>query len=273
MKRVLASIVALPILLPAGAMAATKTYTVQRFDSISVAAGIELKVTVGPQQSIVAETQDGDFKDLVIEADDGALYVGRPARWFSFGWNPVGPHYRVTVTVPALNGLQASSSAVANVSGPITGNAEIAASSSGRANISDVQGGAVALQVSSSGDIEIANLQSSSLAAQASSSGHASVTQARSGAVEVHASSSGVVEAAGSCSTLTAEASSSGRILAGKLECAGVVAQVSSGGDVQTFASKSFTGHASSGGHVTVGGKPVEVRKDESSGGLIEVGN
>jgi len=107
--------------------------------------------------------------------------------------------------------------------------------------------------------------------ALASSSGHAKVAQLRGGTVEVHASSSGVVEAAGSCATLEAEASSSGRILAGKLECATLLAQVSSGGGVEGFASKSFEGHASSGGSVTVGGKPAQVQKDQSSGGVIVI--
>ncbi|MFZ1990943.1 MAG: DUF2807 domain-containing protein [Alphaproteobacteria bacterium] len=271
MKRVLGFIAALSFMAPAGAMASTKTFTVQPFASISVAAGIALKVEVGPPQSIVAET-DGDFSDLVIEARGGDLFIGRPPRWFSFGWDR-GPDYKVTVTVPALHGLETSSSAVADVSGSITGNAEIAASSSGRANVSEIQGGSVSLAVSSSGDIEIASLQASSMEAHAASSGHAKVAQLRAGTVEVHASSSGVVEASGSCTTLTAEASSSGHILAGKLECATLLAQVSSSGGVEGFASKSFEGRASSGGSVTVGGKPAQVQKDESSGGVIDVRN
>ena len=272
MKRALALIAALSIAAPTGAMAGTKTFAVQPFESISVAAGIELKVEVGRPQSIVAESDGGDFSDLVIDARGGDLFVGRPARWFSLGWNR-GPSYKVTIAVPALHALEASSSASADVSGSITGNAEIAASSSGRANISEIQGGSVALAVSSSGDVEITSLQGTSVEALASSSGHARVVQVRSGTVEIHASSSGGVEAAGSCTTLTAEASSSGRILAGKLECENLLAQVSSSGGVEGFASKSFEGHASSGGFITFGGKPAQIRKDESSGGVIDVRN
>jgi hypothetical protein len=270
MKRLLVTIALAPLALAANAGAATKTYTVQPFERISVAAGIELKAQIGPAQSLVAETDGNDFTDLVIEVDGGELMIGRPMRPFSFNWGQ-RPHYKVTVTVPALHGLHASSSGSADVTGPVTGDAEIAASSSGRAKLAEIKGGAVALHASSSGGLEIQTLEGTSVAAHASSSGHLEVAQMRAGVVSAHASSSGGMEVSGSCDTLDADASSSGRIRAGELHCVNVVAQASSGAGIEAFASKSLNAMASSGGHISVAGKPAQVQVHESSGGSVQV--
>jgi hypothetical protein len=273
MKRAFLLVAAVLLALPVAAQAGTKTYKVQPFERISVSAGIRLDATVGPAQSVVATTDGEDFSDLVVKVENGRLIIGRQPHWGWFGWRH-GPNYRVSVSVPALHGLAASSAAAATVKGALTGDMiGLSTSSSGSANVAEVRGGAVALHASSSGRLNIAALKGGPVNMHASSSGNIAVKAFDGGAVTVHASSSGGVRAGGTCETLNVEASSGGRVRAGDLRCASVWAHASSGGAIGSNATKSFAGHASSGGHISVDGKPPQVQVEKSSGGSIDVGS
>jgi hypothetical protein len=91
------------------------------------------------------------------------------------------------------------------------------------------------------------------------------------GNVKVHASSGSDVSIAGSCVSLEVEASSGSDLDAGDLKCENVSMQASSGSDLSVSASKSITGHASSGSDVRVKGKPATVQIDKSSGADVSV--
>jgi hypothetical protein len=238
------------LLMPLAMAGTSRTYPVEAFDRIEVSARVELKVHVGAPQSVVAESGNGDFDDLEIKVNDGSLVVGRQHHWYSVGWFNHS-RYTVDVTVPQLRGVRASSSATAEVSGPVSGDAQIGASSSGRVQVAEVNGGRVSLEASSSGRISIGEL-------------HAPM-------VDVHVSSSAVVEAGGACDTLRARATSSARIRASGLHCEDVAVDASSSGHMQVFARHGATANASSSGRIRIAGKPGRVEQHASSSGSIDV--
>jgi hypothetical protein len=149
----LPGIVACTLALPGVALAATRTYEVSAFEAISVAAGIDADITIGPSRRVVAETKARDFDDLRISVEDNVLKIGRPARsWFFFG----RANYKVHVVTPALRSLAASSGADVNVTGPVAGDFSVSASSGSDVDISGIKGGNVKAHASSGSDVDIA---------------------------------------------------------------------------------------------------------------------
>ena len=261
------------VLLTSPALAATsRTYAVPPFERIQVAAGIELKARVGAPQSVTAATGDGDFSGLVVAVDDGSLVVRRAHHWYLFDWFDES-RYTVTVAVPVLRGVHASSSATAEVTGAVSKDAVIGASSSGRVRVAEVQGGKVLLEAASSGQLELGVLHGEAISLHASSSGKIRVDDLHGPEIQIRVSSSGAVEASGGCGTLSVGASSSGRVRTSGLRCEHVAADASSSGSVAVFAAQGATARASSGGRIAVVGKPQHVEQHESSGGTIDVVN
>jgi hypothetical protein len=258
------------LLAPVAFADSSKTYPVEPFERIHVSESIELKAQVGPAQSVVATTSGDDFGRLSVKVVDGTLVLGRMHRWYFMDWFG-DRRFVVTVSVPALRGVTASSSGRAEITGAITRDTDIRASSSGRVYVAEVQGGKVTVQASSSGRIDLTMLRGDSLDVRASSSGRISMGELHVPAVAMGVSSSGRIEAGGSCESLDARASSSGRIDAPRLRCVNVTADVSSSGRVQAFASQSVTAHASSSGRVVIGGRPGRVDQHTSSSGSIDI--
>ena len=148
-------------------------------------------------------------------------------------WLSLGhpPSYQVHVVTPVLHSLAVSSGAEATVKGSQEGKFSLAVSSGSHVHTSGIKGGDV----------------------------------------KVHASSGSKVSIAGTCISLEAQASSGSDLDAGDLKCENVSLQASSGSEVSVAASKSVTGHASSGSDIRVKGKPSTVQVDQSSGAHLEV--
>jgi hypothetical protein len=230
MKRIFA-ITACTLALPVAALAASRTYDTGAFETVSVAAGVEADVSIGPTRSVIAEAKSDDFNDLEITVQDNVLHIGRPASsWFS-NWFSHRPDYHVHVVTPALRSLAGSSGALVTVNGAVDGDFSINTSSGSRAHVSLVKGGNVKARTSSGGGINIA----------------------------------------GSCVSLEAGASSGSGLDAEDLKCESVSLQASSGSDVSVAASKSVSGNASSGANIRVRGKPASVDVDTSSGAHLVV--
>jgi hypothetical protein len=140
------------LLLPVAALAATRIYDTGAFESVSVAAGVDVEITLGTSRSIVAETRSEDFNDLRVAVQDNVLKIDRqPRGWFLFG----RPNYLVRIVTPALHALVASSGADVDVKGPIQGDFTVEASSGSDIKVSQIQGGNVKARVSSGSDLEI----------------------------------------------------------------------------------------------------------------------
>jgi len=91
----------------------TKTYDLPEFDHIEVSAGIVLVADVGSPQSVVVETDRGDFKDFMLTVDDGRLKATRKHNRLS--WHGAKADYKVTISVRDLSALEASSGSKAKI--------------------------------------------------------------------------------------------------------------------------------------------------------------
>lgn len=230
MKRIIA-VIACALALPGPALAATRTYETGAFESVSVAAGIDADITLGPTRSVVAETGTDNFDDLRISVEGNVLRIDRPpGRWFS-GWFSGRPSYQVHVVTPTLRSLAVSSGAEVEVKGSLEGDFSVTASSGSEADVSLVTGGNVKASSSSGSDIHIA----------------------------------------GSCISLEAEASSGSDLDAEDLKCEDVTVRASSGSDLSVAATKSVKGKASSGSDIRIRGQPPVVQVETSSGASIKV--
>lgn len=230
MKRILL-ITVLALSLPGAALAATRTYETGAFEGVSVAAGVDADITLGPARSVIAETSSDNFDDLRISVEGNVLRIDRPpGSWFS-GWFSVRPSYKVHVVTPTLHSLSASSGAEATAMGNLEGDLAVSSSSGSEVDVSGVKGGNVKASSSSGSELEIA----------------------------------------GSCVSLEAEASSGSDLDADDLKCENVVVRASSGSDISVAASKRVTGKASSGSDVSIRGQPPVVQVEASSGASVKV--
>lgn len=179
--------------LPVAALSATHTYDVGSFDSISVAAGVEVEIQVGSARSIVAETDAAGFDDLQITVSGSELHIGRPNRsWYASGRRP---RYQVRVGVPELRSLKGSSGAEVRVAGPVRGNFSVSASSGSEVTVAGLQGGNVKAKASSGADMTIAG-RCASLEADGSSGADIDAEKLSCDLVKVDASSGSDVSVA-----------------------------------------------------------------------------
>ncbi len=230
MKRIFA-ITACALTLPGAALAATRPYTVDSFERVSVAAGVEADITLGSTRSVVADTKSDDFEALRIVVKDNALQIDRPpGSWFS-SWFGNRPDYHVHIVTPTLRSLAASSGAEVTVKGSVTGDFSVDASSGSDVELELVKGGNV----------------------------------------KVHTSSGGEASIAGTCVSLEAHTSSGSDLDAGDLKCDNVSLHTSSGSELSVSAAKSVTGEASSGSDIRVRGRPTTVQVETSSGANMVV--
>ena len=224
----LLGIVACTLALPGAALAATKSYEVSAFEEISVAAGIDVDIVMGPSRRVVAETKAQDFDDLRISVEGTVLKISRPARsWFFFGRRA---KYQVQVVTPALRSLAASSGADVNVTGPVMGDFSLSASSGSDVDVSGIKGGNVKAHASSGSDVDIAG-SCVTLEVDASSGSDLDAGDLRCETVTVQASSGSDVSVAAS-KRVTGKASSGSEV---RVSGAPPDVQVdkSSGADVQ----------------------------------------
>ncbi|NOX94660.1 MAG: DUF2807 domain-containing protein [Alphaproteobacteria bacterium] len=91
----------------------SKTYDLPEFDRIDVSAGIVLVAEVGSPQTVVVETDRGDFSDFQIDVKSGRLKVTR--KWNRLAWHGAKADYKVTISVRDLHALEASSGSRAKI--------------------------------------------------------------------------------------------------------------------------------------------------------------
>lgn len=203
MKNIIACIT-LALALPGAAVAATRTYDARGFDSVSVAAGITVDISLGSTHSVVADTSAKGFDDLQIEVDGKQLRIGRPKRsWFAFGKRVA---YHVQVVTPALHSLAASSGSQVRVKGTLEGNFAVEASSGSEVEVSLVKGAAVRAEASSGSELTISG-SCQSLDAASSSGAELDAEDLQCEQVAVQASS-GSELVVGASQSVTGSASS-----------------------------------------------------------------
>ncbi|MEQ8177769.1 MAG: head GIN domain-containing protein [Amphiplicatus sp.] len=191
----------------APAFAAEKTYQVGDFKTVSVSAGIEAEITVGPAASARAEGTDEGLEKLEVKVDGDDLVIRRKPR-SGFNW---GNSHKVTVyvTTPTLTGVDVSSGAEAKASG-IDADAFSSDISSGAS--ASLQGACnnLKIDVSSGASLEAEDLKCKTVAADASSGASARVFASE--AIVADASSGGSIKVYGSPKDWDIDESSGGDV-------------------------------------------------------------
>lgn len=219
------------ILAASPVLAETRTYDLAAFHAIDIQTGINATVVRGDDQSVTAETRSSDtLTDLKVEVVDGTLKAYVDRSFFDFRLFDLR-QIRMTITVPALDTVSASSGADVQVDG--------------------LAGQNVRVDVSSGADLDVINVAAETIDIGVSSGADASL--------------------AGTCGTARVSVSSGSNLNAATLECRAVDADASSGADADVFASAELRADASSGGDITVHGNPAKRDTDESSGGDVDI--
>lgn len=160
-----ATIFALP------AMADEKSFDYSDFVEVDSSAGVNVDISVGGDYSIVATGSEKALERLRIEIKGDTLYVGRKK---SVSWGRT-PSVQVAVTMPALEGVEASSGSSIDADG-ISGDDFSADASSGASIVVEGTCTDLNVDVSSGASINAEDLKCAEVIADGSSGGSISAT-------------------------------------------------------------------------------------------------
>lgn len=214
------------------AFAASKTFDLAPFTAIEISSGINAVVTVGGTQSVVADSPSQEELDrMLVEVRDGKLHAW--IDWDLFDLLDFGDSERqvtITISVPALEAASADSGS----------------------------------------DVQVTGISGENIRLNASSGADLTVMKASGGSFDLNSSSGSDLEVEGTCESAVVNASSGSDLNADRLICADVDVNASSGSSIEVHATTSLKANASSGGSITVFGKPADVDEEESSGGDVD---
>lgn len=194
------------------------------FKSVTVSNALDLVIEQSDKTEIIVEADDNLQKEITTKVENGVLIVSCKMGNF----NNVTSK-KVTVKMPVIEGLEASSASTINSGTTLKGN-----------NLSLVSSSAASIHATV--EYETVQLNGSSASNQN--------IKGKALKVEASTSSASVIDAA--------------ELLANE-----VIASSSSGGSTTVHPILNLKAEASSGGNVTYTGSPKSVQKEESSGGSI----
>ena len=216
---------------PTAALAETREIDLGTFTAAAFESNLSAKIVVGGEQSVTIEgVNPADLDDIRFEIVDGRLRAWRDTDI----WDFVAlrrDEVLITITVPALNGIEASGASDVDAVG-ITGDAlDVAVSSGSFVLIRDAEVNSTAIEVSSAGRLSIS----------------------------------------GTSKTAQIEASSSGMINAHGFEVVDVDITASSASQTLMFASGMVTAEASSAALIEIAGHPLHVDDEVNSGADVNI--
>jgi hypothetical protein len=222
-------------------MAESRTYDLRDFDIVAVSTGVRAILTTGGDYSVRVEAPNTEILDRVdVSAAGGRLHIGIGRGFFDFvfGGGLVemlkhGGGFNITayITLPPLNGTEASSGA----------------------------------------RIEASNVKSDRFHGEATSGAQLTLLGVSGGNFRAEASSGGRIEIEGAIAEFDADVSSGGQIRADRLSAQRGRLEASSGGHVETTVTSRVRATASSGGPVRVNGNPAERDDKTTNGGNLSV--
>ena len=207
----------------------TKTYDVASFTGLDVAAGVEVNFTTGGAQSVVAENENGAWDKLEVRVRGDELEIQR--KYEGWGWNRKKEKFKVTVSAPAIERVEASSGSYVTGSG--------------------VSGDDVIIDTSSGASIKIKDIRAQDMT--------------------VNTSSGSTTVLSGTCAALEADTSSGSSLRAKDLVCQTATLESSSGSSLSVTATASVNADASSGSSINVSGNPAQSEIDKSSGASVNI--
>ena len=221
------------VAMTAQGIAAERVLPLSGFSKISAARGIDVVVTTGQDYSVETwASRDRLLRRFDIRVHGDELMISRRSG-YSFFLMGMADRYRVTVSLPELDALHASSGA--------------------QVSVDQIETEDLTISVSSGASIEVGELD---------------VT-----AVDIRLSSGADIAAAGRCEAIRVDASSGADFSAEDLSCETAILEASSGSDIELGVSDTLRGQVSSGGHIEVHGEPVIAKLHESSGGDLRLRN
>lgn len=222
-------------------MTASRSYDLTGFDVVDVSTGVRAIVTTGGAFSVRVEGRDDETLDrLDVSVVGGRLHIGFARNFMDFIFNGglmdmirFGADFNIVayVSLPNLNGAEASSGA----------------------------------------RVEASNVKSDRLRVDASSGAEITLLAVSGGDVRAQASSGARLELEGTALELDGSASSGGRLRADRLSSERGRLEASSGGNLESTVTSRVRAYASSGGHIDVLGNPAERDIDSSSGGHVSI--
>ncbi len=196
-----ASALALP------AAAETRTFDLPDFDRIEISAGLKLTAVADGPQTITVETKDGDFSDLDISVKGGVLILSR--EWNRLSWHQKKADYKITVTAPNIQALDASSGSFSTLSNIHSRQFMLDLSSGSFAEISG-RSDECAIDLSSGANLKAREFICGSASVDVSSGGHGELAVLN--AIAGDASSGGHMAVYGTPARVSIDRSSGGRI-------------------------------------------------------------
>ncbi len=197
-----ASLLALP------AAAETRSFDLPAFDRIDISAGLHLvAVSEGPQ-SVKVQSEDGDFSNLEVNVEDGALVLSR--EWSRLRWHQKKADYKIIVSAPRIRAIDASSGSYSNLSKIDSRRFTIDLSSGSYVEISG-RSDDCAVDLSSGASLSAQHFVCGSATIDVSSGGHGEIAVLKS--VVGDASSGGHVSVFGNPERVNVDRSSGGRIV------------------------------------------------------------
>jgi len=219
-----ASAIALGLVVPA--LAASNSYDYKDFSNIEADRGVHVTVVAGEDYQVTATAnRQRLLRRVEIRQVGDTLKISRRGSSI-FLWG-LADRYEVTVGLPTLDGIEASSGAEFDVSGRVTDE--------------------LTVKASSGSDVDLDGLTPSDLSLRASSGAEITIS--------------------GSCDQLSVRASSGSQVDAEDMVCATAEIRTSSGADVDAHVTDVLAVKASSGSDIDITGSPRVTREDMSSGG------
>ncbi len=222
-------------------MPESRSYDLSGFDTVIVSTGVRALVSIAETHSVRVEARDAETLDrLDVSVVGGRLHLGFSRNFIDFILNGglidllrFGGDFGVTayVTLPALNGAEASSG----------------------------------------GSVEATGVRSERFRGEASSGGQLTLLGVSGGDFRLAASSGGQAEIEGAAAEFDASVSSGGRIRADRFSVARGRLEASSGGSLEALVTARVRANASSGGQIEIRGNPPDRDITSSSGGNVSV--
>ncbi|OOV18489.1 head GIN domain-containing protein [Flavobacterium sp. LM4] len=196
------------------------------FKKVSVSNAIDLVIIQSDSTEITVEADDNLQKDIITKVENGTLII--KCKYSSFG----DVTKRVTVKMPVINKLEASSASTIQTERVILGED-------------------IALEASSAATINI---------------------EIESDNITCDSGSGSTINIEGKALKIKASASSGASINAQQMQANDVVAEASSGGSVHVHPIVNLKAEASSGGSINYDSSPKTIEKTENSGGSVSRG-
>jgi hypothetical protein len=206
MNRIFLGAAALGALAATSAAAETKSFDLKNFTRVSVSAGTDVEIVVGPEFSVAAEGEQKAVDKLDVKVEGDMLTIGRKPSFSMFGHQGL---VKVKVTLPILSALLASSGADASAANVDAAQFKLKATSGASAKASGLCIG-LAIEASSGGDADATELVCEDATAEASSGADVDVFASKS--VIAEASSGGDITVHGKPAQVDITKSSGGDV-------------------------------------------------------------